>query len=343
MILDKMRLTYVSATAVGAGTAVVVLWWWWTKRQKEKPPLQWRKVGELSDLIMYPVKSLGPVRMNKMECTILGLKTGWLRDRSLMVTDMKGHFVTARQWPKMVQIKCTIFDSILTLSAPGMVAEVIDLSQVKGKGFCVTVWGNPVNVQDCGEGPAKWLSRFLLHEDTGLRLVYHPWSYSTKHWKAKIRKQFAINDDDVGFYADEMSYSVINESSVTDLNTRLDEPVTPGHFRSNFVVRGATPYEEDCWSWLKIGNVTFRCIKPIARCVFTTIDPETGVKNPNVQPLNTLKSYRQIWNPEIRALIGESPAMGLHLGLRGPGGTVQLGDPVYVGVPDQQPLLISGP
>lgn len=93
-----------SAAVVGAGTVVVFVWWWWTKRQKERPPSQWRKVGELSDLVVYPVKSLGPVRMNKMECTKLGLKSGWLRDRTLMVIDLNGHFVTARQWPKMVLV-----------------------------------------------------------------------------------------------------------------------------------------------------------------------------------------------------------------------------------------------
>lgn len=95
-----------SAAVVGAGTVVVFLWWWWwSKRQKEKPPSRWRKVGELSDLVVYPVKSLGPVRMNTMECTKLGLKSGWLRDRTLMVIDLNGHFVTGRQNPKMVQVR----------------------------------------------------------------------------------------------------------------------------------------------------------------------------------------------------------------------------------------------
>lgn len=107
---DRTRLTYVSAAVVGAGTVVVFFWWWWTKRQKDRPPSEWRKVGELSDLFVYPVKSLGLVRVNSMECTKLGLKSGWLRDRTLMVIDLNGHFVTARQWPKMVQVR----DSKLT-------------------------------------------------------------------------------------------------------------------------------------------------------------------------------------------------------------------------------------
>lgn len=101
---DRTRLAYVTAAAVGAGTAVFFVWWWWTKRQRYQPPSKWRRVGELSDLIVFPVKSLGPVRITAMECTPLGLRSGWLRDRSLMVIDLDGRFITARQIPKMVQV-----------------------------------------------------------------------------------------------------------------------------------------------------------------------------------------------------------------------------------------------
>lgn len=104
-ISDRTRLTYVTTAAVGVGTAVFFIWWWWNRRQKPQPPSKWRKVGELSDLVVYPVKSLGPVRMTEMECTKLGLKSGWLRDRTLLVIDMEGRFLTARQLPKMVNVR----------------------------------------------------------------------------------------------------------------------------------------------------------------------------------------------------------------------------------------------
>jgi len=102
---DRTRLTYVTTAAVGVGTAVFFIWWWWNRRQKIQPPSKWRKVGELSDLTVYPVKSLGPVRMTEMECTTLGLKSGWLRDRTLLVIDLEGRFLTARQLPKMVNVR----------------------------------------------------------------------------------------------------------------------------------------------------------------------------------------------------------------------------------------------
>lgn len=106
-----------------------------------------------------------------------------------------------------------------------------------------------------------------------------------------------------GAYPDETSYSLMNEASITDLNTRLDEPVTPQQFRMNFVVKGATAYEEDKWDWVKIGNVILRNVRPCTRCIFTTIDPETGTKNANAEPLKTLKTYMcilKIYSCKIR-------------------------------------------
>ncbi|XP_011868219.1 PREDICTED: mitochondrial amidoxime reducing component 2 [Vollenhovia emeryi] len=341
--MDRTRLTYVTTAVVGVGTAVFFIWWWWNRRQKPQPPSKWRKVGELSGLTVYPVKSLGAVRMTEMECTTLGLKSGWLRDRTLLVIDLEGRFLTARQLPKMVNVSPSISGSVLTLRAPGMMSMSVDLAQLRGKGFRVAVWGQAVPARDCGEEAARWLSRFLLQEDTGFRLVYYPLDRPVRSVRQRNYKIFPLEESiDLGAYPDETSYSLINEASIADLNSRLDEPVTSQQFRMNFVVKGATAYEEDKWDWVKIGNVIMRNVRPCTRCIFTTIDPETGTKHINAEPLKTLKSYRQITDPQIRPATGDSPVMGIHLGLRGPTGKVRLGDPVYVGIPEEEaPSVVS--
>lgn len=84
---------------------------------------------------------------------------------------------------------------------------------------------------------------------------------------------------------------MITEASLAELNSRLEEPVTAQQFRMNFVVKGSTAFEEDKWDWVKIGDVILRNVKPCTRCIFTTVDPETGTKNPKVEPLKTLKRY----------------------------------------------------
>lgn len=96
----------------------------------------------------------------------------------------------------------SISGSILTLSAPGMMSTSIDLSQLQGKGFRVAVWGQPVSACDCGEESARWLSRFLLQEDTGFRLVYYPLDYPTREIRTRGKIFSVTNDDTVSFDSD---------------------------------------------------------------------------------------------------------------------------------------------
>ncbi|KAF7988343.1 hypothetical protein HCN44_000916 [Aphidius gifuensis] len=342
--MDRIRLGYVSALAIGAGTAAFFAWWWLSKNKKPKLPKTWRKVGELSDIFVFPVKSLGCVKENAIECTKLGLKLGWLRDRTLMVIDLDGNFVTGRQKPRMVQITPSIAGSVLTLAAPGMMTVSVDLSNI-GKTFRAAVWGQPVPAADCGEEIARWLSRFLLQEDTGLRLVYYPLDQPSRDVRT-VNLGFPLMENvDSGAYPDATAYTLMNEASIAELNTRIEDSVTPLQFRPNFVVKGAEPLEEDTWDWIKIGSVVFRNVKPCTRCIFTTISPETGTKHPKTEPLKTLRNYRLVDDPVYRKFTKDSPVMGVHLGLKGPNGIVRLGDPVYIGLDDNHDnkKLISPP
>ena len=35
------------------------------------------------------------------------------------------------------------------------------------------MWGSPTEGVDCGDEVARWLSRYLLNEDEGLRMLYN--------------------------------------------------------------------------------------------------------------------------------------------------------------------------
>jgi uncharacterized protein YcbX len=102
-------------------------------------------------------------------------------------------------------------------------------------------------------------------------------------------------------------------------------------FRPNIVVAGSLPYEEDAWQQFRIGDVEFFGVKPCARCVLTTIDPETGQKGR--EPLRTLATYRQ-WKHKI--LFGQNvlakPTGALTVG------TLRVGQPVNV-LQRQEPWL----
>lgn len=105
ILLDGTQLIFATVAAVGTSTAVFVSWWWWTKKQKLQSPSKWQKVGELSDIMIFPIKSTGIVRRKEIECTKLGLRSGWLRDRTLMIIDLKSRLLMPRQFPKMVNVR----------------------------------------------------------------------------------------------------------------------------------------------------------------------------------------------------------------------------------------------
>jgi len=67
-------------------------------------------------------------------------------------------------------------------------------------------------------------------------------------------------DPDYGKPGDEVSFAdgfpilLITEASLNDLNTRLEHPVSMRRFRPNLVVDGDTPYAEDNWQRIRIGD-----------------------------------------------------------------------------------------
>ena len=112
------------------------------------------------------------------------------------------------------------------------------------------------------------------------------------------------------------------EESLHDLNSRLGNPVPMERFRPNVVIRGAPAWSEDTWRTVSIGGITCDQAKPCARCVVTTTDQSTGVRDADQEPLRTLATFRTI--PGLGAIFGQN------LVPRGTG-QIRLGDGVCVG------------
>jgi uncharacterized protein YcbX len=108
-----------------------------------------------------------------------------------------------------------------------------------------------------------------------------------------VDRSYAAQNEIVSF-ADAYPFLIIGQSSLDDLNSRLEEKLPMNRFRPNFVFDGGEPYEEDNWKKFKIGEVIFEAVKPCSRCVTTTIDQENAAKTD--EPLKTLSSYRMINN-----------------------------------------------
>jgi hypothetical protein len=90
-------------------------------------------------------------------------------------------------------------------------------------------------------------------------------------------------------------------------------------FRPNLVVVGAEPWAEDDWRRIRVGDALFRVVKGCARCVITTIDPETADREK--EPIRSLARIRR-WDGVTWFAINLIPDT--------PGAMIRVGDPVEV-------------
>ena len=95
-------------------------------------------------------------------------------------------------------------------------------------------------------------------------------------------------------FADGYPFMIIGQSSLDDLNSRMEASLPMNRFRTNFVFKGGKPFKEDGWKKFKIGNLNFEVVKPCARCVITTTNQETAERLH--EPLLTLSKYRKFDN-----------------------------------------------
>jgi len=330
---------------------VAVAWWHQRVQGKNKVPTKWRRVGEVSEMTIYPLKSGKGVDLKEAHCTELGLravsnKTTELLDRSFLVfgsTDRT--YMTAARFPKMLLITITPgCDGNVTFQAPDMPElqyRIPDYNNNLKTSTCIVWWNEEVQTLDCGEEAAIWFSRYILGKDQGARLGYYlqenP-AFRRDISKVKLttfqQHYKRLLNHDVGAYTYLSGFMLLNESSMDDLRSRLPErlkDLSHKRFRGNFIIRGTAPYEEDTWDWVRVGEqAIFRTVKPCTRCIIINIDPEKGVRDPDLEPLRTLRSYRLVTRRGAREVEGVDPIMGVYLGVRIPG-VIKEGDPVYVG------------
>ena len=96
---------------------------------------------------------------------------------------------------------------------------------------------------------------------------------------------------------------LIGQSSLEDLSQRVGRPMEMMRFRPNLVIEGSEAFAEDGWKRIRIGEQTFRVVKPCGRCILTTIDPASGERSPDREPFATLMNYRQ---KEGEAMFGQN-------------------------------------
>ncbi len=233
----------------------------------------------LSELHIYPIKSLGGISLKKAQLEEKGLQY----DRRWMLVDEEGMFITQRKYFELALLAVNINNGRLIISHKTNTSQSIsfDLQEDNGIQIPVVIWNDAAVGIEVNREVSNWFSDFLKFS---VKLVKMPVSE-----KRMVDPKYASNNEVVSF-ADGYPCLLIGQSSLDGLNEKLENPIKMDRFRPNFVFTGGEPHIEDRFEAFYIGETLFSVAKPCARCVLITIDQQTGEKGQ--EPLRTLASYR---------------------------------------------------
>lgn len=239
----------------------------------------------VSQLFVYPIKSCGGIAVEAAPVESRGLAT----DRRYMVVDANGRFLTQRQHPRMALIGLSRDEDAYIVEAPGKEPLRLPISLAASVTTAaspcrVRVWRQTVEATLADENTNIWFSSYL---GFACGVVY-----MEDHQHRPVQNEVAEFDDEVSF-ADGAPILLTSEASLSELNQRLEKPVTMARFRPNIVVSADTPFAEDEWRRIEIGSVRLDVGWSCSRCAMTTVDPRVGVRDRDGEPMRTLMTYRR--------------------------------------------------
>jgi uncharacterized protein YcbX len=233
----------------------------------------------LGKLHVYPIKSCGGIAMEEWEVDERGLR----HDRRWMLVDETGRFMSQRRFPLMTLIKVRIGHDFLIVDAPDMPSLEVPLESQAERLMLARVWDDLIEVSTFGDDVDRWFSAFL---GARCKLVHLP-----ERSLRPVDPAYGAPGAQVGL-ADGFPFLLISEASLADLNARLEQPIPMNRFRPNLIVSGCEPFAEDDWKLVRIGQITFRVVRPCSRYSITTVDQRTAAKSK--EPLRTLAQFRRV-------------------------------------------------
>lgn len=262
---------------------------------------------QVTAINIYPIKSLAGISLPGSQVDITGLQY----DRQWMLVDKQGKFLSQRTFPEMALIQVRLEPDHLLLSHKLHKGSTFRLpfAMDSGKTKKVSIWEDQLEASLPGLEADEWFSELLKRDCQLVKM-----QTSVKRW---IKQKYQVYGEHVSF-ADSMPFLIIGQSSLDDLNSRLDKPVPMDRFRPNIVFSGGPAFVEDGWDRLDIGQVKFKITKPCARCVMTTVDQSSAKKG--IEPLYTLAQYRKNGN---KILFGQN-LIALNTGTIAKGDTIIL-------------------
>lgn len=237
----------------------------------------------VSQLFIYPIKSLGGIALQSAELTATGFKN----DRRWMLADEQYVFLSQRSSPQMALLQpVETPDGLMVFHKHNPTANIhIPFNMEYDKKVTATIWEDNCEAYEAGHITNDWFSELLKIK---CKLLYMP--HDTNRF---VDNNYAFNNEITSF-SDAFPLMMIGQNALEFLNNKLDEPLPIDRFRPNIVFTGGKPHCEDEMADFTINNTRFFGVKPCARCVVTTINQQTGDRG--VEPLKTLARYRSMNN-----------------------------------------------
>lgn len=241
--------------------------------------------GVISELNIYPVKSLQGITLQQAELTEQGIK--W--DRFWMIVNEDGQFATQRHLAQMAQIQTEISDEHLILSHPDHEPLLVPLSYKGEQVRQATVWKSDCKVLDEGSEARAWLTKVIgLWRDQELSLVRMATDFSRA-----VSEKHTDGAPNSTFFADGYPYLVCNTESLCELNQLLQQKseasIPMSRFRGNIIVKTDTAFIEHKAEHLVLASQhKLHLCHPCQRCKVTSIDQTSGEVQSPKEPLATL-------------------------------------------------------
>ena len=126
------------------------------------------------------------------------------------------------------------------------------------------------------------------------REVEGPWSKALSRYTGRDIRLLRV--DRTGDGNDVGTVTLVSTASVEELARQGEagEALDPARFRMTLEIDGCAPHEEDGWGGreVRVGEAIIRVGEPVPRCVVTTQDPNTGLRD--FPTLSVIKRYRGV-------------------------------------------------
>ncbi len=261
--------------------------------------------ARIAALHTYPVKGCRGVTHTAQALT----RTGLAWDRHWMFMSDAGRFITQRECPGLARIDAVVTAGELSLRSHGY-PELRCPIHADGTRREVTVWRDRCLAQVSTVDTRDWLESVTGIRGQLVRSLPGDERTSAREFTGESVAPFR--------FADAFALLLTNETSLEDLNSRLDRPLPMARFRPNLVLHGLEPYAEDGIDRIRIGDVELRVVKPCTRCIVTTTDQSTGQRD-GEEPLRTLRQYRWLASLSgvafgMNAIVVKGEGQSLHVG-----------------------------